>query len=165
VAADWFEVTNTTGQAIDITGWKIDDNSGSQAAAVALSGITSIAAGESVIFLETADLATTRASFIATWFGGNAPAGRLSPLAAALGGSLPAIVWDGVTKYGDKTEEVRIAVREKPEVGFINLGLGVTPIDLTKAKPSTARLPDADIPEPPAIVLPQDKPAAAKEGA
>ena len=55
-------------------------------------------------------------------------------------------------------------MREKPEVGFINLGLGVTPIDLTKAKPSTARLPDAEIAEPPAIVLPQDKPVAAKEG-
>ena len=75
VGADWFEVTNTTGQAIDITGWTMDDNSGSLAAAAALSGITSIGAGESVIFLETADLAATRASFIATWFGGNAPAG------------------------------------------------------------------------------------------
>lgn len=97
--------------------------------------------------------------------GGNDPKGRLAPLAVALGGKLPAIVWDGVTTYGGKTEEVRIAVREKPEVGFINLGLGVTPIDLTKAKPSTTRLPDADIPEPAAVVLPQDKPAAAKEGA
>ncbi len=97
--------------------------------------------------------------------GGNDPKGRLAPLAVALGGKLPAIVWDGVTTYGGKTEEVRIAVREKPEVGFINLGLGVTPIDLTKAKPSTTRLPDADIPEPKAVVLPQDKPAAAKEGA
>lgn len=96
--------------------------------------------------------------------GGNNPQGRLAPLAPALGGKLPAIVWDGVTTYHGKTEDVRIAVREKPEVGFVNLGLGVTPIDLTKAKPSTARLPDADIPEPPAIVLPQDKPAA-KEGA
>jgi parallel beta-helix repeat protein len=96
--------------------------------------------------------------------GGNNPQGRLAPLAPALGGSLPAIVWDGVTTYNGKTEEVRIAIREKPEVGFINLGLGVTPIDLTKAKPSTTRLPDFEIAEPPAIVLPQDKPAAAKEG-
>lgn len=97
--------------------------------------------------------------------GGNDPQGRLAPLATALGGSLPAIVWDGVTKYGDKSEEVRIVVREKPEVGYISLGLGVTPIDLTKAAPSMTRQPDADIAEPPAIVLPQDKPAAAKEGA
>lgn len=96
--------------------------------------------------------------------GGDNPQGRFAPLGAALGGKLPAIVWDGVTTYGGKTEEVRIVVREKPEVGFINLGLAVTPTDLTKVKPSTARLPDAEIPEPPAIVLPQDKPAA-KEGA
>ena len=96
--------------------------------------------------------------------GGGNPQGRFAPLAPALGGKLPAIVWDGVTTYGGKTEQVRIAVREKPEVGFINLGLGVTPTDFTKAKPSMTRLPDADIPEPPAIVLPQDKPAA-KEGA
>jgi hypothetical protein len=90
--------------------------------------------------------------------GGNDPQGRLSPLAPALGGSLPAIVWDGVTKYGengDKTEEVRIAVREKPEVGFINLGLETTPPDLTKARPSMTRLPDAQIEEPAAVVLPQ----------
>jgi hypothetical protein len=96
--------------------------------------------------------------------GGGNPQGRLAPLAPALGGKLPAIVWDGVTTYHGKTEEVRIAIREKPEVGFINLGLGTTPIDLAKAKPSPARLPDADIAEPPAIVLPQDKPAS-KEGA
>jgi hypothetical protein len=94
--------------------------------------------------------------------GGNDPQGRLSPLASALGGALPAIVWDGVTKYGekgDKTEEVRIAVREKPEVGFINLGLGTTPPDLAKAKPSTERQPDADIPEPAPVAMP------GKEGA
>ncbi|MDP3739745.1 MAG: parallel beta-helix domain-containing protein [Hyphomonadaceae bacterium] len=94
--------------------------------------------------------------------GGNDPQGRLAPLAPALGGSLPAIVWDGVTRYGekgDKTEEVRIVVREKPEVGFINLGLGTTPPDLTKAKPSTERLPDAQIEEPAAVAMP------GKEGA
>jgi parallel beta-helix repeat protein len=95
--------------------------------------------------------------------GGNDPQGRLSPLAPALGGALPAIVWDGVTKYGDKTEEVRIVVREKPEVGFISLGLETTPPDLTKAKPSTTRLPDAQIEEPAAVSLPQAE--SGKEGA
>jgi parallel beta-helix repeat protein len=96
--------------------------------------------------------------------GGNDPQGRLAPLAPAIGGKLPPIVWDGVTSYGDKSEDVRIVVREKPEVGFINLGLGATPIDLAKAKPSIDRLPDADIAEPAAVVLPE-KPALAKEGA
>jgi parallel beta-helix repeat protein len=88
--------------------------------------------------------------------GGNDPQGRLAPLAPALGGSLPDIVWDGVTKYGDQTGDVKIVVREKPEVGYINLGLVSTPPDLTKANPSTERQPDAEIAEPPAVVLPQD---------
>ena len=91
--------------------------------------------------------------------GGNDPQGRLSPLAPALGGSLPPIVWDGVTSYGGKTEDVRIVVREKPEVGFISLGLGQTPPDLTKANPSMTRQPDAQIEEPAAVVLEHDKPA------
>jgi parallel beta-helix repeat protein len=97
--------------------------------------------------------------------GGNAPAGRLAPLAGALGGSLPAVVWDGVTKYGNKTEDVRIVVREKAEVGFINLGLGTTPPDLTKANPSPTRPADAQIEEPPAVVLEHDKPTKAEGGA
>ncbi|WP_187830015.1 SdiA-regulated domain-containing protein [Siccirubricoccus phaeus] len=75
VGADWFEVTNGTGFDLDITGWKMDDSSGSPAAAVALNGITTIAAGESVIFLETDDPEATIAAFIDTWFGGTAPAG------------------------------------------------------------------------------------------
>jgi hypothetical protein len=92
--------------------------------------------------------------------GGNDPQGRLSPLAPALGGSLPAIVWDGVTSYGGKTEDVRIVVREKEDVGFVSLGLGSTPPDLTKAAPSMTRQPDAQIEEPAAVVLEHDKPAA-----
>lgn len=75
VAVDWFEVTNTTAHAIDITGWKIDDSSGSFAAALALNGITSIASGESVIFLETADLAGKAATFNTNWFGSSVPSG------------------------------------------------------------------------------------------
>lgn len=74
VGADWFEVTNVGARAADITGWKVDDSSESPAAALALGGITSIAPGESVIFLETADLATTRAAFLSNWFGANPPA-------------------------------------------------------------------------------------------
>ncbi len=75
VGADWFEVTNTRATAVDITGWKWDDNSGSPAAAVALNGITTIAPGESVIFLETATPATTIPLFKSTWFGATPPAG------------------------------------------------------------------------------------------
>ncbi len=53
LAADWFEVTNTGSSAVDLTGWKMDDNSHSIANAVALNGVTSIAPGEAVIFIET----------------------------------------------------------------------------------------------------------------
>jgi Ca2+-binding RTX toxin-like protein len=74
VGNDWFEVTNSGTTAIDLTGWKMDDSSGSFASAVALSGITSIAAGESVIFIETDNLASARTAFLNTWFGANPPA-------------------------------------------------------------------------------------------
>lgn len=75
IGSDWFEVTNSTAYAIDLTGWKMDDSSASLAAAVSLSGITSIAPGESVIFIETSNLSETAATFLSTWFGGNPPAG------------------------------------------------------------------------------------------
>ncbi|MEO7977126.1 SdiA-regulated domain-containing protein [Flavobacterium sp.] len=75
VGSDWFEVTNTKATAIDITGWKVDDNSQSPAAAVLLNGITTIAPGESVIFIETNDLAGKTTAFLNNWFGANPPAG------------------------------------------------------------------------------------------
>lgn len=77
VGADWFEVTNTRATTVDISGWKVDDNSGSAAAAVALNGITSIPAGKSVVFIETATPNTTIPLFISTWFGANPPSGLL----------------------------------------------------------------------------------------
>jgi MYXO-CTERM domain-containing protein len=52
--ADWIEVTNFGSTAVDLTGWRMDDGSFNVAASVALSGITSIGAGESVIFIESA---------------------------------------------------------------------------------------------------------------
>jgi hypothetical protein len=71
VGADWFELTNTGSSAVDITGWKVDDNSNSFAVALALNGVTSIAAGQSVIFVEGS--AATVASFKSNWFGANVP--------------------------------------------------------------------------------------------
>lgn len=72
VGADWFELTNTGSSAISIAGWKMDDDSANFATAVALSGITSIAAGQSVIFIE--GNATTANTFKNVWFGSNVPA-------------------------------------------------------------------------------------------
>ena len=65
---DWFEVTNDGSSAVSLTGWKMDDGSFNIAAAVALSGITSIGAGESVIFIESAAGAGV-ASFRTFWGG------------------------------------------------------------------------------------------------
>jgi uncharacterized protein YjiK len=73
LSADWFEVTNTGTTTIDMTGWKMDDNSHSSANAVPLSGVTSIAPGEAVIFIETADLPTAAAAFRTVWFGPSPP--------------------------------------------------------------------------------------------
>ncbi len=77
-AADWFEVTNTGPGAVNVTGWKMDDNSNGSptSAQVPLSGVTSIAEGESVIFIETsgANNATIIANFKTAWFGASPPA-------------------------------------------------------------------------------------------
>jgi len=74
-AADWFELTNIGTGSLTITGWRIDDSSAAFGSAAALNGIIDIAAGESVIFLETATLATTSPAFLSTWFGSNPPVG------------------------------------------------------------------------------------------
>ena len=65
--ADWFEVTNYGTSAIDITGYKMDDNSFASGSAVALSGVTTIAPGESVIFTETSAPVTDIPAFRAFW--------------------------------------------------------------------------------------------------
>jgi VCBS repeat-containing protein len=75
---DWFELTNGGGSPLLITGWKMDDNSNLFSAAVPLAGITTIAPGESVVFMElqsTDTLLTKQTEFINTWFSGVAPAG------------------------------------------------------------------------------------------
>ncbi len=73
---DWFELTNFGSTAVDITGWKMDDdsgNSGSAAAAVLLSGITSIAAGQTVVFAENSSGATAAQAFAGNWFNATHP--------------------------------------------------------------------------------------------
>lgn len=51
---DWIEVTNFGSSAVSLSGWRMDDSSFNFAASVALNGVTSIGAGESVIFIESA---------------------------------------------------------------------------------------------------------------
>ena len=68
---DYFELTNTGAAAVDITGWKFDDESADLAEAAALEGITSIVPGESVVFfqLATADAAADETVFRDAWGG------------------------------------------------------------------------------------------------
>ena len=75
IGVDWFEVHNPTGSSVNVAGWKVDDSSHGFGTAILLTGITSIAPGESVIYMESGTPATTIASFVSVWFGGNAPAG------------------------------------------------------------------------------------------
>jgi hypothetical protein len=69
---DWFELTNTGPSDVDITGWRMDDNSNSFASSVLFGNeVTVIQAGKSVVFLETssANYGTRAASFNNFWFG------------------------------------------------------------------------------------------------
>jgi hypothetical protein len=50
---DWIELSNLGNTVADITGWKVDDSSRTFGSSLLLNGITSIAAGESVVFFET----------------------------------------------------------------------------------------------------------------
>jgi hypothetical protein len=72
--ADWWEVTNYGGSAVDITGWTFDDSSFLFASSVALNGVTSIGAGESVMFIESAAPLTDIPTFRSFWGGAAATA-------------------------------------------------------------------------------------------
>ena len=72
--ADWFEVTNYGSAAVDLTGWKMDDGSVNHLAAVALNGVSSIGAGESVVFVETSAPLTVIPDFRSFWGGSAATA-------------------------------------------------------------------------------------------
>ncbi len=78
---DWFELTNTGNSPVNITGWKVDDDSNAFGSALTLQGVTSIPAKTSVIFMEagsadtTGSVATT--AFKDAWFGSNVPSGFL----------------------------------------------------------------------------------------
>jgi uncharacterized protein YjiK len=71
--ADWWELTNSTDAAIDLSGWKMDDESNALANSVALNGVSTLAPGQSAIFVE-GDAAKATA-FTSFWFGASVPAG------------------------------------------------------------------------------------------
>jgi uncharacterized protein YjiK len=70
--SDWFELTNMGSTAVDLTGWTASDSADSAAAGGALTGVGSLPAGASALFLE--DPAEIPA-FESTWFPGGVPSG------------------------------------------------------------------------------------------
>ncbi|MDQ8045766.1 MAG: SdiA-regulated domain-containing protein, partial [Solirubrobacteraceae bacterium] len=74
-AADWFEVTNNGTQTVDLTGWKVDDDSNTATSAIALNGVAALKPGRSAVFIE--GTASTTEAFKTAWFGSSVPAGFL----------------------------------------------------------------------------------------
>src|SRR5262249_30282563 len=66
-------LTNLGTTTVDLTGWKMDDESNALATAVALNGVSSLAPGHSAVFVEGDASKVT--AFEAAWFGGSPPAG------------------------------------------------------------------------------------------
>jgi hypothetical protein len=68
-APDWFEITNFDTSGINISGWKMDDDSKSINYAVSIipSGWTSLGSGESAVFIETNNPAVAIPAFRQFW--------------------------------------------------------------------------------------------------
>jgi parallel beta-helix repeat protein len=88
--------------------------------------------------------------------GGDSPQGMLKTAAAALDGGLPPIVWDGITTHRLTTKPPALAILEPRDVGFLDLRLARTPVDLNKADPVRQRPPAVRVAEPETVVVPQD---------
>lgn len=90
--------------------------------------------------------------------GGNDPQSVMAELAAALGGSLPPIVWDGVTGWGGGApQDVNLVLAEDASIAFLSLGLGVYPLDPTNMSPTSERPASTPVDEPEPIVIGHDK--------
>ena len=104
--ADWWEVTNYGSSAVDITGWKFDDSSFAFGTSVALNGVTSINAGESVAFLETTTLdsgtVATLISSFRTFWGGSAASAQIGYYAGS--GISFSSNGDGIVMFSGTTE-------------------------------------------------------------
>ncbi len=86
--------------------------------------------------------------------GGTNPQGMLAPLAEAVGGALPPVIWDGVRAWpGAEAQDVNLTIAEAPEVGFLNFGIPSYPLDPAALKPSQDRPAGTPPAEPAPIVL------------
>ena len=98
---DWFELTNTGPGTVDLTGYKMDDNSFNSALSVALTGVPSLAAGATAVFIEGTD--TDVAAFRTFWGGSVATATIGDYSGAGVGLSSTA---DGVTLFDSTGTEI-----------------------------------------------------------
>jgi parallel beta-helix repeat protein len=81
-------------------------------------------------------------------------------LAAAAGGALPPVVWDGAERWTIKGQ----AKSEPVKLGFaggkvLSFGVAEAPADITKAKPALIDVPTKPVGYPAEIRLPADQPA------
>lgn len=76
--------------------------------------------------------------------GGFNPQGDLAQFAMLLGGKLPDVVWDGVTRWeGSEDVDTNVIIDEPGFVTFVNLGLGSYPVELGNVSPSMDK-PDGE---------------------
>lgn len=114
---DWFELTNLGSSTFSVNGEKVDDGSFDAALAAVLQGVTTIAPGESVVFVESAD-ALYPATFRTNW--GLAESVQVgfytgSGLSLSSGG-------DGLTVFNAANAEL-----PGPSDGKIRVSFGVAP--------------------------------------
>jgi hypothetical protein len=90
---DWWELTNLGNSPVDITGYRMDDDSASFALSVALSGVTSIDSGASVAFFEVAGTTPLTIQGFRDWWGLNSsvPVGTYSGSGVGLNNSGDAV--------------------------------------------------------------------------
>lgn len=86
--------------------------------------------------------------------GGEDPQGLLGDLAKLMGGTLPPIVWDGVTHWADlEPVQNNIYIEEPETTGFVSLGIGAYPINPAALAPSLERPQAEPVTEPDQVVL------------
>ena len=92
--------------------------------------------------------------------GGYAPDKFLAQIHAELGGfDVPPIVWDGVTDFDGNAEEQQqaLSIKEPSDIGYMSVGIGKYPVDLSALSPNAIRPEPIEVAEPAPVVIPQDK--------
>jgi hypothetical protein len=66
---DWWELSNFGSSSVDISAYKMDDNSHTFASAVALTGVSILLPGESAVFFESSGTTPLTVADFRTWWG------------------------------------------------------------------------------------------------